>query len=103
MESEILKRLDRMLTKHALLLAEIEPQRDGVPPELIAEINRLDKALYSLCEGVRGFLRARECGFPLEGFDSYMQSIEAVADQIDKSVSSHLSELEAFMKRREPR
>lgn len=98
MESEILKRLDRMITRHELILAKLGARRAAAPADLIAEVDRLEKASYALCEGVRGFLRAKECGFPLDRFDSYLQSIEAVANQIDQSMSRHVAELESFLK-----
>jgi hypothetical protein len=102
MESEILKRLDRMITKHELTLVRLGAKREAVPSSLNAEVVRLEKALYALCEGVRGFLRAKECGFTLERFDSYLQSIEAVANQIDQAMSRHEAELESFLKRDTP-
>jgi hypothetical protein len=98
MESDILRRLDRMITKHELVLAKLGARQGAVPADLLAEVDRLEKALYALCEGVRGFLRAKDCGFPLDRFDGYLQSIEGVAVEIEKSMSSHIAELEAFLK-----
>jgi len=92
-----------MITRHELVLAKLGARRGAVPTNLLAEVDRLEKALYALCEGVRGFLRAKECGFALDRFDTYLQSIEGVAIEIEKSMSSHMAALEAFLKPGQPR
>jgi hypothetical protein len=100
MEKGILRRLDRLITKHELALSELGARKEIVSPDLIKEVDRLEKSLYALCEGVRGFLRAKEYGFPLDRFDRYLESVETVTNQIEQSMSRHLSQLHSYLEQR---
>ena len=98
MEKEVLKRLDQMIMKHELLLAMAGGQRGAVPAELTVQIDRLEAGLYALREGVHGFMKARECGLPVENFDSYVISLETVANEAEKSLLEAIEKLEAIKK-----
>ena len=102
MENQILERLDRMITNHELLLAKTRVRRGAVPDVLQAQIERLETGLYALREGVHGFMKAKECGFLLENFDSYLDSVEGVATQAEKSLLNAIAELEAFKEKGRP-
>lgn len=91
-----------MITKHELLLAKAGVRRDKVPEALVAQIERLETGLYALRQGVHGFLRAKECGFPLEPFERYMDSLEAVAVQAENSLLSAIAELAASADKARP-
>ena len=99
MENEVLQRLDQMIMKHELLLAKARVQRGLVPAELMAQIGNLEAGLYALREGVHGLMKARECGLPLENFDSYVTSLEAVANEAEKSLLEAIAKLEAIQKK----
>jgi hypothetical protein len=103
MERQTLKRLDAMITRHQLQLAEMRTRREAVPGDLAAEVNRLEKGLYSLREGVHGFMKAKEMGFPLESLDGYIESIEAVADKIEKSLSDVLAKMQESFRLKRPK
>jgi len=96
MEKEVLQRLDQMIMKHELLLARAGVQRGVVPAELTAQIGRLEAGLYALREGVHGFMKAGECGLPVENFASYVTSLEAVAVEAEKSLLAAIAKLEAI-------
>lgn len=98
MEKELLRRLDRMLTKHALHLAKMGARRGVVPDELIAQIKRLEKGLYALREGVHGFMKAKESGFRLDAFDSYFDSTRQLVDRIDNEMSDAITKVQALLK-----
>ena len=102
MEKEVLNRLDRMITKHQLLLANTEARRGAMPEALIATIERLETGLYALREGVHGFLKAKECGFALESFDRYVDSLEAAAIQAERSLLDAIAKLEAIAEKGRP-
>lgn len=102
MANQVLVRLDRMITKHELLLARARVRRGVVPDTLQAQINRLETGLYALREGVHGFMKAKECGFPLKGFDSYLDSFEDVATQSEELLLKAIAELEAFEEKERP-
>lgn len=87
-----------MIMKHELLLAKARVQRGLVPAELVAQIGNLEAGLYALREGVHGFMKARECGLPLENLDSYVTSLEAVAYAAGKSLLEAIAKLEAIQK-----
>lgn len=102
MENQVLVRLDRMITKHELLLARTKVRLGVVPGALQAQIDRLETGLYALREGVHGFLKAKECGFPLENFDNCLDSFEGVATQAENSLLKAIAELEAFREKKRP-
>ncbi len=95
MDNEVLRRLDRMITEHELLLAKTKVRPGVVPDASRAHIERLETGLYALREGVHGFLKAKECGFPLENLDNYVASMEAVAIQAETSLLDAIAKLEA--------
>jgi hypothetical protein len=99
MEKKVLERLDRMIMKHELLLAKTGVRSGVVPDELKAQIERLETGLYALREGVHGFMKAKECGFPLENFDSYLESLEGAAVQAESLLSDAIEKLAAFAER----
>lgn len=99
MEKEVLQRLDQMIMKHELLLAKARVRHGVVPAELTAQIDRLEAGLYALREGVHGFIKARECGLPLENFDSYVTSLETVANEAEKSLLEAIAKLDVIKKK----
>ena len=96
MDKKVLERLDQMITRNELRLAATGVQRGAAPDELNAKITRLETGLYALREGVHGFLKAKECGVPLESFDRYLQSLEGVAMQAEKLLLDAIIKLEEF-------
>jgi hypothetical protein len=100
MEKEVLQRLDKMIMKHELLLATAGVRHGVVPAELTDQIGRLEAGLYALREGVHGFMKARECGLPLENFDSYVTSLESAANEAEKSLLEAIAKLEAIKNKR---
>ena len=103
MEKQILQRLDRMITKYELALAKIGARRGVAHDNLIMQIERLETGLYALREGVHGFMKANECGFPLDNFSSYLDSIEAVSSKVEKALSDAIVKLEEFEKKARPK
>ena len=99
MERGVLDRLDEMIMKHELLLAKAGVRRGVVSPALKAQIERLETGLYALREGVHGFMNARECGLPLENLDRYVTSLEAVANEAEKSLLEAIARLEVSEKK----
>jgi len=98
MENQVLQRLDQMIMKHELLLAKARVRRGLVPAALTAQIGCLEAGLYALREGVHGFMKARECGLPLENFDGYVASLENVANEAEKSLLEAIAKLEVIEK-----
>jgi hypothetical protein len=103
MEKELLARLDRMRTKHELHLAKMGARRGVVPDELIAQIERLEGGLYALREGVHGIMKAKEIGFSLATFDSYLNSMQLLVDQIENEMSDTIAKVQAFFERSRPK
>jgi len=100
MEKEILNRLDQMIMNHELLLANAGVRHGDIPADLAALIDRLETGLYALREGVHGFMKGRECGLALSNLDAYLNSVEAVATEAEKSLLEAIARLEAINKKR---
>jgi hypothetical protein len=103
MEKQVLQRLDRMITKYELALAKIGARRGVAHDNLLMRIERLETGLYALREGVHGFMKAKACGFPLENLDGYLNSIEAVSNEVEKALSDAIAKLEEFAKKAQPK
>lgn len=102
MENKVLQHLDRMITQHEMLLTGSVARRAVVPADLSAEIKRLEKGLYALREGVHGLVRARECGFPLERIDHFLESLESVAVAAEKALLDAIARLDALPEKGKP-
>jgi hypothetical protein len=85
-----------MITKYELRLAQKAPPRGAVSDELEAQVKRLEAGLYALREGVHGFLKAKESGIPLEGFEGHVKSLAGVARQAEKLLLDAIVKLETF-------
>ena len=101
-ENKVLQRLDQMITQHELLLARAGPRSGNVPEALKSEITRLEAGMYALREGVHGLVRARECGFPLQKIDSYLNFLEGVAAKAEQSLLVAIAKVDALRHRRTP-